>query len=115
MGETSLQPGMRARGSASGRPVMVLLDQLGRRWSLRILWELRRETLTFRELQTVCDGVSPSVLNTRLRELRRLQLVEHVRGAGYSLTAQGRGLLKLFAPINRWAENWATELAEKSS
>ena len=29
------------RGSASGRPIMVLLDLLGRRWSLRIVWELR--------------------------------------------------------------------------
>ena len=30
------------RGSRTGRPVMVLLDLLGRRMALRILWELSR-------------------------------------------------------------------------
>ena len=34
-------PGQPVRGSASGRPIMALLDLLGRRWALRILWELR--------------------------------------------------------------------------
>ena len=29
------------RGSRTGRPIMALLDLLGRRWTLRILWELR--------------------------------------------------------------------------
>ena len=29
------------RGSRTGRPVMALLDLLGRRWTLRIVWELR--------------------------------------------------------------------------
>ena len=36
----------RVRGSTTGRPIMVLLDLLGRRWTLRILWELREQTLT---------------------------------------------------------------------
>jgi DNA-binding HxlR family transcriptional regulator len=39
------------RGSRSGRPIMVLLDLLGRRWSLRILWELRDNALTARALR----------------------------------------------------------------
>ena len=33
------------RGSRSGRPIMALLDLLGRRWTLRILWELREQAL----------------------------------------------------------------------
>jgi hypothetical protein len=38
---------------------MALLDLLGRRWALRVLWELRDgEALTFRELQARCGGVS---------------------------------------------------------
>ena len=36
------------RGSRTGRPIMALLDLLGRRWSLRILWELRGAPLTSR-------------------------------------------------------------------
>ena len=38
---TTPKPGRRVRGSATGRPIMALLDLLGRRMTLRILWELR--------------------------------------------------------------------------
>jgi DNA-binding HxlR family transcriptional regulator len=96
------------RGSRSGRPIMVLLDLLGRRWAMRVLWELRSEALSFRALQTACSGMSPSVLNQRLAELREARLVE-AGAAGYALTARGRELLELFAPLNRWAEDWARE------
>ena len=54
---------------------MALLDLLGRRWALRIVWELREDTLTFRELQARCGGISSSVLNQRLRELRDAGIV----------------------------------------
>jgi DNA-binding HxlR family transcriptional regulator len=64
------KPGARVRGSRSGRPIMALLDLLGRRWALRILWELRDGPRTFRALRLACDDASPSVLNARLRELR---------------------------------------------
>lgn len=92
---------------------MVLLDQLGRRWSLRILWELHHGALNFRDLQAACDGASPSVLNTRLRELRKLQLVEHESGSGYTLSASGRDLLQQFEPLSDWAAQWAQTLGTK--
>jgi len=79
-----LRPGNRARGSTSGRPIMVLLDALGQRWTLRILWELQDDRLSFRTLQGRCDGVSPTVLNGRLKMLRGLGIVDlgghHGRG-----------------------------------
>lgn len=85
---------------------MAALDLLGRRWALRILWELRTDALTFRELRTRCDAVSPSVLNTRLAELRSACLIE--RGAqGYALTGHGRSLLDAMAPLSDWAKHWA--------
>ncbi len=49
---------------------MALLDLLGRRWALRVVWELRDGPLVFRALQERCAGMSSSVLNQRLRELR---------------------------------------------
>lgn len=100
------EPGQPVRGSRTGRPVMILLDLLGRRWALRILWELRAGTLTFRELQTRCDSMSPSVLNQRLAELRETGIVELVDG-GYRLTTHGRELLLALAPISEWAKRWA--------
>jgi DNA-binding HxlR family transcriptional regulator len=101
------------RGSATGRPVMALLDLLGRRWTLRIVWELRGEPLVFRELQARCGGVSPSVLNTRLAELRAALLVEAGEG-GYTLTALGRELFALFMPVNRWAQGWAEAVRRRA-
>ena len=67
-------PAQRVRGSTTGRPIMVLLDLLGRRMTLRILWELRDKNLTFRALQEAAE-TNPSVLNVRLKELREAHLV----------------------------------------
>ncbi|MDP3938795.1 MAG: winged helix-turn-helix transcriptional regulator, partial [Deltaproteobacteria bacterium] len=85
------QPGKRVRGSRTGRPIMALLDLLGRRWTLRILWELREETPTFRDLRDRCDAMSPSVLNQRLTELREAGVVVLREEGGYVLTREGRG------------------------
>jgi DNA-binding HxlR family transcriptional regulator len=91
---------------------MVLLDLLGRRMTLRILWELREQDLTFRTLQEAA-ATNPSVLNARLKELREAHLVEH--GAdGYGLTAQGKSLLERFLPLHVWADEWAKTLVPRS-
>src|SRR5947209_4411717 len=105
---TTPKPGMPVRGSTTGRPIMALLDLLGRRWALRILWELRGgESLTFRQVQARCSEVSSSVLNDRLRELRSAGIVAAQPGRGYALTAEGSRLLEDLAPLDAWAKRWA--------
>ena len=101
------EPTRRVRGSTSGRPIMALLDLLGRRWSLRILWELRQETLTSRQLRAACDEASPTVLQARLTELREAGFVDLAPEGGYGLTALGRDLLENFLPLHRFAERWS--------
>ena len=96
-----------AGGKRSTRPVMVLLELLGRRWAMRVLWELRGERLSFRALQDACGGISPAVLNERLRDLREARLVELASGEGYGLSSPGRELLERFVPFVGWAERWA--------
>jgi DNA-binding HxlR family transcriptional regulator len=86
---------------------MALLDLLGRRWILRILWELREESLGFRALQARCGRMSPSVLSQRLRDLGRARMVERDEGADYRLTAPGARLLAALLPLHKWAEGWA--------
>jgi DNA-binding HxlR family transcriptional regulator len=87
---------------------MALLDLLGRRWALRVLWELRAgDPVTFRELQERCGGVSSSVLNDRLRELREAAIIASENGAGYRLTAEGEELLRALEPLGAWASHWA--------
>jgi DNA-binding HxlR family transcriptional regulator len=97
------------RGSETGRPIMRLLDVLGRRWSLRILWELRDRRLTFRELRESCDDVSPTSLNRRLKELRDLQLVDHDE-TGFGYTRFGSELGEQLLVMNRWSEGWASNI-----
>ena len=99
------KPRRPARGSQTGRPIMALLDLLGRRWTLRIIWELREEPLTFRGLQARCEGMSSSVLSQRLTELTAAEIAESALG-GYRLTAEGRRLMALYPPLQSWAERW---------
>jgi len=100
-------PGQPVRGSQSGQPIMALLDLLGRRWAMRVIWELRESTLSFRELQAACDGVSSSVLNQRLAELRHAGVVEAGEDGGFRLTREGRRLLEAYRPLDAWARRWA--------
>lgn len=99
------------RGSKTGRPVMALLDLLGRRWTLRIVWELRDGPLTSRALRTACDDASPTVMQARLSELRKAGLVELLAGDGYRLTALGRELMESFLPLHQFAERWSKRTA----
>lgn len=90
---------------------MALLDLLGRRWALRVIWELRDDRLlTFRQLQEACGGISSSVLNQRLAELK-FAGIAGASGAGYALTDEGRALLDLYPPANDWAQRWAKRSA----
>ena len=96
--------GAPVRGSTTGRPIMVAFDLLGRRAMLRLLWELRGQSLNFRALQAAA-GTNPSLLNTRLKELRAARLVE-LGEEGYTLTREGHELLAALQPVSEWAARW---------
>jgi len=85
---------------------MAALDLLGRRWALRILWELREGPLGARELIERCDGMSPSVLYDRLRELAEVELVER-EGQRYRLSTLGQRLRQALEPLDAWSHEWA--------
>jgi DNA-binding HxlR family transcriptional regulator len=90
---------------------MALLDLLGRRWALRVLWELRDDPVpAFRDLQQRSGGISSSVLSDRLRELSEAGIIE--RGEpGYALTPRGHDLLARLVPLDAWAAAWSKEMA----
>src|SRR5262245_19705746 len=101
-----LRPGRPARGTRTGRPLLVAFDLLGRRWALRVLWELRAEPVGFRALQERCEGMSSSVLRDRLAELTGAGLLETGDDGRYALSEHGRGLLTAMKPLSRWADEW---------
>ena len=88
---------------------MALFDLLGRRWALRVIWELREGPLSFRALREACGGISPTSLVTRVAELREAGVIASAGEgdeAGYSLTGDGRALLEALGPVAEWAERW---------
>ncbi|MEO8020785.1 helix-turn-helix domain-containing protein [Polaromonas sp.] len=86
--------------------INAAIDLFHRRWTMRILWELRSGPVNFRALQTACAEVSSSVLNVRLAELREAGLVDHASGEGYALTRWGEELLGAMEPLVLWAGRW---------
>lgn len=88
---------------ASTRPIDNALELLGRRWALRLIWELRRSALSFSELRQR-TGISPSVLSSRLGELLHAGVVEQDPARRYRLSGRGRELARLLYELNRWAE-----------
>ncbi len=112
---TTPKPGKPVRGSDTGRPIMALLDLLGRRWAMRIIWELRDTPLTFRELRERCDAMSPTVLNHRLHELRETDIVELAEPGGYTLTRSGKLLTDAMTPLLQWSGAWEKSLLSKEA
>jgi DNA-binding HxlR family transcriptional regulator len=105
------RPGTPVRGSRKGRPIMAALDLLGRRGTLRLLWELREgQAFTFRALAEAAE-LPPATLNARLAELRALDLVE--AESGYRLTAMGAQLIAALSPLDAWSKRWARTLGSR--
>lgn len=93
---------------------MALLDLVGRRWAVRVIWELRSGPLTSRALRDACGGISPTVVNDRTKELREAGLIDLEEPAGYALTPLGRELLDRFLPLVEWSDRWADALRRRS-
>ena len=106
MSRAAPRPGQPVRGSTTGRPLMAALDLLGRRWALRVLWELRDGPLGARELRRRCSSMSSSVLYERLRELTSAGLIAQSEDQ-YELTDHGQSLGTAISALDAWAQNWA--------
>ncbi|NKY20326.1 helix-turn-helix transcriptional regulator [Tsukamurella spumae] len=87
--------------------MMAALDLFGRRWSLRIVWELRFGRTRFSELRTGIEGISSSTLSQRLSELTAAHIVTQTTDGAYRLSYQGKALLIALGPLELWAQAWA--------
>ena len=102
-------PGQPVRGSETGVPIMALLDLLGRTWAMGVIWQLQDGPHTFRKLQERCESISPSILNSRIKDLREAHIAERTLD-GYQLTKRGRELVTLIRPFGEWSREWAREV-----
>lgn len=89
---------------------MALFDLLGRSWALGIVWQLSEGPMTFRQIQTACEQMSPTILNRRLKELMASDIVER-NDHGYQLTNKGAQLFTFLKPLGAWSEKWAEGLS----
>ena len=91
------------RRAPTGPQMARALALSGRRWALRVVWELRGGPLNFRALQAACGGISPSVLQRRLHELRNENIVERIPRLGYRLSTSGEKLFQVLARLDQWS------------
>ena len=105
------RPGKPVRGSQCGAPIMAAFDLLGRRWAMGIIWNLSKGPATFRSLQEQCETISPSILNSRTKDLREAGLITRTND-GYALTPLGEELFVILKPFVPWSAKWAELVAE---
>jgi DNA-binding HxlR family transcriptional regulator len=85
---------------------MAALDLLGRRWALRILWELRDGPLGARALRERCEHMSSSVLYERLHDLTTASLLTRDENGDYLLTELGAQIGPALESLDAWARRW---------
>ena len=83
---------------------------LGKRWNAAVLGSLREGAGGFRDISRRLEGISDSVLSSRLAELTEAGLILRTVDEGppisvsYSLTEAGKALMPVLREISRWAD-----------
>ena len=97
----------------------VVLDVVGGKWKLLLLWELQERPRRFGELRRSMDGISEKVLIQQLRDLEadgivhRHQYNEVPPKVEYSLTPLAESLNAALEPLCLWGERNADHLAAR--
>jgi DNA-binding HxlR family transcriptional regulator len=100
-----------ANGDSAATAALIVL---GQKWVLRIVHALGERTQRFCELQDTLGGANSATLSQRLKLLEDEGLISRRVVSSvppwveYSLTPKGRELHEALAPIDRWADRWAT-------
>jgi DNA-binding HxlR family transcriptional regulator len=93
-------------------PLEGVIHTISRKWTLQIVTLIGNQgNLRYSEIQSMCSGISPTVLADRLKELeeegiiRREAFAEIPPRVEYSLTDDGKELRALITPLMTWASN----------
>jgi DNA-binding HxlR family transcriptional regulator len=95
-------------------PIAKSAEIIGDPWSILIVRELLLGSTRFNALQRGLPRISPTVLNTRLKELEERGVLvkrrlDGQRGHAYHLTAAGRELAAVVEALAVWGMRWARE------
>jgi DNA-binding HxlR family transcriptional regulator len=89
--------------------VSEILSRIGKKWSVLVLLNLRKEPHRFNELKRVVDGISQQMLTRTLKALERDGMISRtVRPTvppqvEYALTPLGHSLSEPVFQLDRWA------------
>lgn len=95
-----------------------ILDRVGDKWSISVIYALGASTLRFTELRRAIDGISQRMLTATLRTLERDGLVERTvhpvvpPRVDYRLTPLGRTLSATVCSLMSWAVEHGEEIDE---
>lgn len=94
-------------------PITKTLSHLSKKWALLILRELHiNGTKRFNDLIIGMPNISPRTLSKRLKELERMKLITKKKfneippRVEYSLTKQGKELIKCFKYMDNWVRKF---------
>nr|WP_314487549.1 helix-turn-helix domain-containing protein [uncultured Kingella sp.] len=96
-------------------PVSTILDIIGGKWKVLILYHLFGDTRRFNELQRLMPAITQRMLTLQLRELEQDGIVHREvypqvpPKVEYSLTDFGRTLLPVIQAMHDWSEAYAQE------
>lgn len=98
-------------------PVAKSAEILGNSWSLLIIRELLLGSSRFSHLQKGLPKISPTVLNTRLKELEANGVIikrklNNQKGSEYRLTPAGKELSSVVDSLAVWGMRWARDEME---
>jgi DNA-binding HxlR family transcriptional regulator len=102
-------------------PIAEAAKLLGDKWTLILLRDLARGACRFKMLVESGEGISPSILTGRLRELEdkgiitRKSYAEIPPRVEYALTEKGRDVLPVIEALRVYGSRWCTARSEKSS
>jgi DNA-binding HxlR family transcriptional regulator len=105
-----------ADGPLEPCPIRDVLDRIGDRWSLLVLWSLADGTLRFTELKRTIGDVSQRVLAQTLRRLEQDGFVLREiyptvpPRVDYTLTDMGRSFLRPMNGLIDWADQYQGEI-----
>ena len=99
-------------------PSNEVLDMIADKWSVLVIYALRKEVRRYSDLERMIDGISQKMLTQTLRKLQRNGLLTrtvypvvppHVE---YQLTELGLGLHKVLSPLCKWSQKHMPDVLE---
>ncbi len=108
------------KGFSSTCSVPQVLDLIGSKWAILIVYALFQGTKRYSQLQQLIEGVSPKMLIQNLRKLEACGLVKRVvypvvpPQVDYSLTPLGETLMEPLAMLYVWSEAHVCELTQST-